>query len=553
MHQTLGETSPDLRASTGRSKPWAWRRIWPWLAAVIPWVLLINYLRLEWSANEQYGYGFVVPILSLYLLLQLWPTRPAPRPFGHPGWLLGAGLFLAALLLPVLLFAEASPEWRLVGWFFAATTTGLTALLVLWRGGGPWLRHFAFPIFFILAAVPWPTSMEYKIMVPLMQKDAAAAVEILNWCAVPAVQHQNVIELPNAVVGVDEACSGIRSLQTSLMIALFVGEWLQLRLPRRALLLGAALALTYFFNLGRTLILVSLSAAWGEGMLHRWHDTVGLGVLVLSLGGLWALAVLIRDRRAPIPATAHAPTAPAPWPRLALAGFALWFLAAAAGTQAWFDWHQAREKPAPRWEVAWPTSLPTYETVEIPVEARTSFMYSTEKSSAAKWQEVSTASLWLGYFLRWDAGRETSIAASSHHPDVCLPATGKPLVADYGISLFRAAGLELPVQVYRFDDGGQPLFVFYCLWSDGAAGETAAVGRDRAADHGWVSALRRIFLPFTPPGELDYRLRAIAEGRRNLGQQVLELGLWGSTNVADAKQQFDDVLPSLVHRIQPAP
>jgi exosortase len=460
-------------------------------------------------------------------------------------------LLLAALLPPALLFAEASPEWRLIGWFLAAITTGLTALLLLWRGGWPWLRHFAFPLFFILAAVPWPTSLEYKIMVPLMQQDAGTAVEILNWCGIPAIQHQNVIELPNGIVGVDEACSGIRSLQTSLMIALFAGQWMQLRLVRRAALLGAALALTYLFNVIRTLILVALSATWGDAMLHRWHDTIGLGVLVLSLVGLALLALWIREPRSPVNlAAAAVPAKPAPWPRAALLGFACWFLAAIAATQLWFDWHQARALPAARWDIVWPTALPTYEPVEIPVEARTSFMYSTEKSSAAKWQESSTASLWLGYFLRWDAGRETSIMASSHHPDVCLPATGKPLVADYGTSLVHVAGLTLPVQVYQFNDGGQPLFVFYCLWSDGPADDAAASLRGPTSS-GWGAALRRLFLPFTPPAELDYRLHAIAEGRRNLGQQVLELGLWGAENVDDARKQYEATLPELVRRPSP--
>ena len=540
MHQALGEAAPappPARPGPG---------VWPWLVALIPWAVLLNYLRLEWSANAQYGYGFVVPLLSLYLVLQLWPTRPEPRPLHRPRWLLGPAAFLSFIALPLLLFVEASPEWRLIGWLLAAVTTGLSVCLLLQRGGWPWLRHFAFPLFFIFAAVPWPTSMEYKVMLPLMQADAATAVEILNWCGVPAIQHQNVIQLPNGFVGVDEACSGIRSLQTTLMIALFIGEWLQFRAGRRFLLLAAALILTYAFNLFRTLLLVSLSAGGGAATLHRWHDTVGMGVLLLSLGGLWLLAVLLRGKTIAASSPPLRILSPAPWPKGVMAGLAIWWLAAIVGTQIWFDAHETGAKPAPLWTVVWPKNLPTYQPVEIPVEARTSFMYSTEESSAAQWQAIDTSSLWLGYFLRWQPGRETSILASTHRPDVCLPATGKPLVDDDGVTNFQVAGFDLPVHIYQFDDGGQPLFVFYCV-SVGGRDVTADSGRHTAVP-GWLTLLCRVALPFTPASELNYRLDAIAHGRRNQGQQVLELGLWGHATLAEARQAFSTELNRVIAR-----
>jgi exosortase len=520
----------------------------------MPWVILINYLRLEWSANEQYGYGFVVPFLSLYLVLQRWPTRPEPKPLNQPFVLLIVAVLLGILLAPLLPLVEASPEWRILGWLLALVTTGLTSCLVLYRGGWPWLRHFAFPLFFICTAVPWPTSMEFKIMLPLMQVDAATAVEVLNWIGIPAVQHQNVIGLPNGTVGVDEACSGIRSLQTSLMITLFVGEWLQFNFLRRLGLLAGAVMLTFLFNLLRTLLLVALSANLGKEGMERWHDTVGLAILTLSLAGLWALSVLIKGRKAPPGAlsTSTPRSALAPWPKRILVAFSLWFFVAEATTQAWFDWHEAHAPPFIRWVAQWPRDIPTFQSVEIPEDVRTTFMYDTEASSAARWQRLDSGSLWLGYFLRWLPGRETSIVASTHHPDVCLPASGKQLANDYGTTHFQAAGLDLPFQVYQFNDGGQPLFVFYCVWTDGhSLTNEPQVYPETDLNPKHVSlfaTLRRIFLPFTPASSLDYRLQAIAHGQRNRGQQVLEMGLWGSKTVEEAKAEFAHELPKLVSR-----
>jgi exosortase len=521
-----------------------WAILWPWLAALAPWLILFNFLRLEWSADAQYAYGFVVPPLALYLAALRWPSRPAPLPLLRSGWLTLPGIFLCLLLVPLLLLAEASPEWRLIGWGLALVAEGTAFLLLLVRGGWPWVRHFSFPLLFILVAVPWPTSLELKMMLPMMHQDAAASVDLLRWCGVPAIQRQNVIDLPAGSVGVDEACSGIRSLQTSLMIALFVGDWLRLRVGRRVVLLAASVALTYGLNILRTLLLVSLSNQDGAAALTRWHDAAGLAILALSLAGLWGLAILLREdagRDGLRPASA--PGEPAPWPRAGLIALGLWCLVVVAGVETWFDAHEMTTDPASTWTVRWPVDLPTYEPVAIPEEARTSFLYSTADSSAAKWQDAPRLHLWLGYFLSWDAGRETSILASTHHPDVCLPAAGKSLAADYGARTFPAAGVALSGDLYQFDDAGQPLFVFYCVWSNGHAAGAIPASNAKAGTPWWKK-----LLPFTPEAALDYRLRAIAEGRRNEGQQVLELGVWGARDEREAEGLFGAEIAALVRR-----
>ena len=92
-------------------------------------------------------------------------------------------------------------------------------------GGNSWLRHFTFPILFFLVAVPWPTSLEQIVIQGLMRIDALINVEILTAIGIPAVQLGNVIEVGSGFVGIDEACTGIRSLQATFMVSLFLGEF----------------------------------------------------------------------------------------------------------------------------------------------------------------------------------------------------------------------------------------------------------------------------------------------------------------------------------------
>ena len=128
------------------------------------------------------------------------------------------------LLLPVRLFEIANPEWRLLAWIHALAVVTLTLLLLWWAGGKAWLRHFAFPVAFIFIAVPWPTALETPLIQGLMRIVAHVAAETAMLLGTPAQVEGNLIRVNNGLVGVNEACSGIRSLQTSLMIGLLFGE-----------------------------------------------------------------------------------------------------------------------------------------------------------------------------------------------------------------------------------------------------------------------------------------------------------------------------------------
>ena len=53
---------------------------------------------------------------------------------------------------------------------------------------------------------------------------ASIASETLALCGIPAQLEGNLIRVRTGVVGVSEACSGVRSLQTAIMIGLLFGD-----------------------------------------------------------------------------------------------------------------------------------------------------------------------------------------------------------------------------------------------------------------------------------------------------------------------------------------
>ena len=101
-----------------------------WLAGaavLFAWVALWNKLRVDWTINEQYEYGWFVPPLSLAVLTMRWKDRPSAQPRRRPagGWFVlavFAGLFLIG---PLRLVEGPNPDWRLIYWLHAAAAAGL--------------------------------------------------------------------------------------------------------------------------------------------------------------------------------------------------------------------------------------------------------------------------------------------------------------------------------------------------------------------------------------------------------------------------------------------
>src|SRR5207302_3365184 len=183
--------------------------------------------------------------------------------------------FSALLVLPTRFLAEANPDWRLLSWSLALGVVGSTLSFLFLIGGRAWLRHFAFPILFFLVAVPWPVRIEQVIIQDLMRMVTAINVTLLQLAGVPALQHGNVIEVGSGFIGIEEACSGVRSLQATLLVSLFLGELYSFRISRRLFLIVIGAVLAFVCNVVRTALLVWAGTTKGIQSIEAWHDPAG--------------------------------------------------------------------------------------------------------------------------------------------------------------------------------------------------------------------------------------------------------------------------------------
>jgi exosortase len=270
-----------------------------WLAAgvlLLLWAYAVYRLGTLWHSNEDYTYGWFVPLLCLCLFWERWQHRPAKETIEASTGTLILGGALALTLLPSCLFLEVIPYWRFAGWAFAGAILGITFCVLYLIGGRGWVHHFAFPLLFFLIAVPWPSRIEEPLITKLSHLNAAVSTWAANWLGTPAIRKGVVIQTGAGMVGVDEACSGIRSFQAAVMVALFLGELFRYAFFRRIFFLLSGVALAFACNVVRTTYLVRVCDLKGKSAVNMAHDPAGFTILGITLAGLLVLAWFFRPR-----------------------------------------------------------------------------------------------------------------------------------------------------------------------------------------------------------------------------------------------------------------
>lgn len=261
-----------------------------WLPVVVMVGWWLRDLSFQWASLVEYRFGWMVLVLAVFLGWERWPNRPRddrPAP-------LAISLALAGLGLPCVLLAElykiGVARVPSSSFLLSVGTFLFLAAGVLQAAGPRTFRHFLFPLLFFLVAVPLPKLLWNPVVLGLQGLITRLNVEALNLLGIPAQQFGNVIQLPNTQVGVDEACSGVRSLQSSVMAGLFVGDLMLRRPGWKVVFLGAGVALAIVGNFGRALSLALAAHRGGSSALDAIHDTAGWSVLAFTAAGVALLA-----------------------------------------------------------------------------------------------------------------------------------------------------------------------------------------------------------------------------------------------------------------------
>jgi exosortase len=266
---------------------------------------LCGMLWRAWGQDPELAHGRVVPLLFAILLYES-RSRARPRflqPRPSLAWV--AGAFALAGLAAIVgggLYA-AVLDWT-HAFVEALLGAGVTALLVagwiaLADARVRWVP-FNWPAGAAIAlwplAAPIPPGTYSRLAGALQQAVTAGVVQTLQLCGIAAYREGNVIELARTIVGVSEACSGVRGLIACLATGLFLSGALLTRPRDRVIVIGAAPVLALSMNFIRSLLLTLIANA-GINIAGEWHDATGYTIIGVTSLLLVALAWRLQARR----------------------------------------------------------------------------------------------------------------------------------------------------------------------------------------------------------------------------------------------------------------
>ncbi|MFP4069559.1 MAG: exosortase/archaeosortase family protein [Opitutales bacterium] len=283
-----------------------------------------------WGTLEDYSFGYLVPLFAAYVLYDRWPVlrsylfRGAPpeeRPPAEegPGGLtkLLEGLALVGFFGSLLLYAigallrsvttPQNPASLAIAAGFAGLTLCLVFIFAKERADGrpmslrqrlAFTALFLFPALIWLISAPMVSVLETKIRVFLLTKVTIVVFTVFDILGYEIHREGNVLILPEGQVGVEEACSGIRSLTACLFAGSFLAAVFLDRFWKKVLLVVAAMCLAVLTNLMRSLFLTLWAYHHGSqaidehlvlpvfGDIGSVHDVTGFAILGVTSVGL---------------------------------------------------------------------------------------------------------------------------------------------------------------------------------------------------------------------------------------------------------------------------
>jgi exosortase/archaeosortase family protein len=382
------------------------------------------------------------------------------------------------------------------------------------------VRHFLFPIAFFLIAIPWPRNAEEAIMGFFMEKNAMAALEVLHWCGYEAVRRGHLITLPTGTLGVEEACSGVRSLQSGIMASLFLGEIFRFGGFFRTILVSVSILVAVFGNFLRATILSIIASNEGVAAIEKWHDIAGYAILVSTLGTLWLMAHLynkVRSKRSNAPSEPVDSDAPLPFSKPLVAvclSTILLTVTSLAGTELWYRSHEVGTNA----ESHWTLKSGTPGTKPIPISERTRRILFFPEGFSERFAD-SGGRAWQLFYLRWPAGRTAIQALNIHDPRTCLASIGMVLEKQLPSLTIQMDKQSFRFRVFLFRDAGRPVLVFHSIIAGGTSAEHSSGDNETLSGEEYT---------------LKGRWKVVTKGIRNRGQTLLEAAVWNTTDVATA-------------------
>jgi len=252
--------------------------------------VLINLAR-QWRGIDIYSYGFLVPVISFYLF---WVKRKQlARIQVRPSYLSYLCGFLVLLIsLIMLLVGNVGGILSLQELSLPFSIAGVVVFLL----GFNFLKILWLPIAYLFFMIPiWEEILTSNLHLYFQNFSAQNGAGILRLIGIPAYRDGVFITLPNIILEVARACSGINYIIAIIAIGiplayLYLKSWV-----KRIVLVCSAILIAILAN-GVRIGLIGILSYYGIGNTVHGPFHLLQGLFVSAIGyaflllGLWTLS-----------------------------------------------------------------------------------------------------------------------------------------------------------------------------------------------------------------------------------------------------------------------
>jgi exosortase D (VPLPA-CTERM-specific) len=238
----------------------------------------------RWSNQEEYSHGFLIPLVSLYIL---WEKKDLIKHAAGPPMMIG--VFVILIAISIFIIGEISALFLLIQYSFVLLLIGLSLTTV-----GKATKYTAAPILLLLFAIPLPYVIEVLLTAKLQLISSWLGVSFIRLFNIPVFLEGNVIDLGVYQLQVVEACSGLRYLFPLMSLGFIAAYFYQASFWKRALVFLATIPVTILMNSFRIGAIGVLVDNWGismaEGFLHDFEGWIIFmacaAILIILIWGL---------------------------------------------------------------------------------------------------------------------------------------------------------------------------------------------------------------------------------------------------------------------------
>ena len=276
--------------------PKAYSKDWPsilcWLCLFLCWFSLFFRIARWWNEASYYTHGYSVPFLALILCFRIRQKSTWKIPSIKLEYL----FFISFLLLFFLsrIIFEPDPFWRLPLWLETLALSGCSIIII--RSSLPFISSKGLTLVacYLFTSLPWPAQLESSIVLSLSNLIGSITGEFLLLLGYPAEVMGSLILVDQNEISINNACSGIRSLQNLISFSIFFSIYFRHNFFYFGMSLLFAWGLTFLLNSMRALSLSLVSLKFGNEAYLDWHDWIGnffiLGAFLSLLFVNWFLS-----------------------------------------------------------------------------------------------------------------------------------------------------------------------------------------------------------------------------------------------------------------------